>query len=67
MTTIAEIEKAIEQLPLPQIEELARWLDDYRSRRSSPADVETWLTQARGASQSGVTTADVMTLTRGEE
>lgn len=67
MTTIAEIEKAIEHLPLPQIEELARWLDDYRSRRSSPTDVETWLTRARGATQSGVTTAEVMALTRGEE
>ena len=64
MTTVADIEKAIEHLPLSQVEELARWLDGYRSRRCSPTDVESWLTQARGAAQSGVTTADVMALTR---
>ena len=65
MTTVAEIEKAIEHLPLPQVEELARWLDGYRSRRRSPTDVETWLTRARGATQAGETTAEVMALTRG--
>ena len=67
MTTVAEIEKAIEHLPLSQVEELARWLDGYRSRRCSPTHVESWLALARGAAQSGVTTADVMALTRGEE
>lgn len=67
MTTISEIEKAIEHLPLPQVEELARWLAGYRSRRCLPTNAESWLAQARGAAKPGVTTADVMALTRGEE
>ena len=32
MSTLAEIEAAIEQLPLPQMEELALWLEQRRSR-----------------------------------
>ena len=67
MTTLSEIEKAIEHLPLPQVEELARWLAGYRTRRCLPTNAESWLAQARGAAKSGVTTADVMALTRGEE
>lgn len=67
MTTISEIEKAIEHLPLPQVEELARWLEVYRARRGSPTNAESWLAQARGVARSGVTTDEVMSLTRGEE
>jgi hypothetical protein len=33
MSTIAEIETDIENLPTPQVEELAIWLDAYRARR----------------------------------
>ncbi len=30
MTTVAEIEAAIEKLPVQEVEELAAWLDEYR-------------------------------------
>ena len=67
MSSIAEIESAIEKLPAPQVEELAGWLEALRARRATPPPVESWLRRARGAALSGVTTASVMTLTRGEE
>ena len=67
MSTIGEIETAIENLPAPQLEELAIWLAAYRTRRAAPLPPETWLKQARGAARSGVTTAEVMALTRGDE
>lgn len=67
MSTIGEIETAIENLPAPQVEELAAWLAAYRRRRTAPLPAETWLKQAQGAARPGVTTAEVMTLTRGDE
>ena len=67
MSTIVEIENAIEQLPAPQVEELAGWLDTLRARRAAPLQVEGWLRRARGAAVPGETTAKVMALTRGEE
>jgi hypothetical protein len=67
MSTIAEIETAIERLPTAQVEELAVWLEAYRVRRAAPLAAEAWLKQARGAALPDVTTADVMALTRGEE
>lgn len=66
MSTIAEIETAIEKLPTPQVDQLARWLETFRMRRATPASVETWLEKARGAVH-GVTTSKVMALTRGED
>jgi hypothetical protein len=33
MSTLAEIEAAIEHLPVPQVEELALWLEQRRSRK----------------------------------
>ena len=36
MSTLAEIEKAIETLPEPQVSELAGWLDRLRQRRAAP-------------------------------
>lgn len=67
MSTIAEIEAAIEKLPGPQVEELARWLEALRQRRSAPNPVDDWLDKARGAARPGATTAAMMVLTRGEE
>ena len=67
MSSIAEIESAIENLPAPQVEELADWLETLRLRRATPRAVEGWLERARGAALLGETTAKVMTLTRGEE
>ncbi len=67
MSTIGEIETAIENLPAPQVEELATWLEAYRARRAVALPAGTWLKQARGAARPGVTTAEVMALTRGDE
>ena len=67
MTTITEIEAAIEKLSAAQIEEIARWLESLRLKRATPPAVETWLRTARGTARPNVTTASVMTLTRGEE
>ena len=67
MSSVAEIEKAIEKLPVTQVDELAGWLERHRVKRATPPPVESWLQRARGAARSGETTAKVMSLTRGEE
>ena len=67
MSSIAEIESAIEKLPTPQVEELAGWLETLRVRRATPPPVENWLQRARGAALPGESTAKMMALTRGEE
>ena len=67
MSSVAEIEKAIEKLPVTQVEELAGWLERHRLQRATRPPVESWLQQARGAARPGETTAKVMGLTRGEE
>jgi hypothetical protein len=67
MSTIAEIEAAIEKLPSPQVEELAHWLDMLRQRRATPPACDDWFKRARGAAREGVTTAAVMAMTRGEQ
>lgn len=67
MSTIAEIEAAIEKLPPAQVEELAAWLEAVRVRRATPPAVERWLERARGAALPGVTTAGILAATRGEE
>lgn len=66
MSTITEIEAAIEKLPAPQVDELATWLEQFRLRRPPPPSAERWLERARGAAMPGVTTEEVMKLTRGE-
>lgn len=67
MSTIAEIETAIEHLPAPQVDELAAWLAAHRARRTTLLAAEAWLKRARGAALPDVTTAEVMALTRSEE
>jgi hypothetical protein len=36
MSTISELETAIQQLPASQVDELAVWLEAYRARRAAP-------------------------------
>ncbi len=67
MSSIAEIEEAIEELPAPQVEELAGWLERLRAKRAKPPQVDAWLQHACGAALPGMKTEDVMALTRGEE
>jgi hypothetical protein len=67
MSTLSEIESAIERLPAAQIAELAEWLERFRARPGVQLPVEAWLEQTRGAALQAVTTDQVMKLTRGEE
>ena len=67
MSSVAEIEAAIEKLPLPQVDQLASWLADFCRQRTSPPSVESWLQRARGAAINGVETQEIMRFTRGEE
>ena len=67
MSTLSEIEAAIEKLPVPDVDELAGWLQELGARRAPPPHVESWLEGARGAALGGCTTTEVMTLTRDEE
>jgi hypothetical protein len=67
MSSIAEIEAAIEKLADPQVEQLARWLETHRHERAAVPPVESWLQQARGCAIPGMKTQDVMALTRKEE
>jgi hypothetical protein len=66
MSTIAEIEAAIERLPAPQVAELADWLRTHQALRTPPLPLDTWLKHARGAARPDTKTADIMALTRGE-
>jgi hypothetical protein len=66
MSSITEIESAIEKLPAPEVDELAGWLEALRLRRATPQPVENWLQRARGAALADVTTMKIMGLTRGE-
>jgi len=66
MSSVAEIEAAIEQLPPQQVEELASWLETRRAERKTSISFDEWLEKAKGAARPGVTTQDVMELTRGE-
>jgi hypothetical protein len=68
MKTVEEIETAIERLPDPQVAEIAAWLERFRMQRSTQKpQVEAWLQRARGGARPRVKTADVMSLSRGEE
>jgi hypothetical protein len=67
MSTLAEIEAAIQQLPAQEVIELAQWIEELRSRQCSEMPMDEWLNRARGAALPGTTTADLMNLTRGEE
>jgi len=67
MSNIAEIQAAIEKLPVTQVDQLACWFEAFRQRRTTLQAVESWLQRARGAAIPGIKTQDVMSLTRGEE
>ena len=66
MSSVAEIEAAIERLPKPQVDQLARWFETFLQGRSTPPPVEHWLKSARGAAKSDLKTEDVMKMSRGE-
>lgn len=67
MDDLNEIEAAIKKLSQTQFERLAAWMQAFRTRRQTPSHVEAWLKRAVGAAIPGVTTDDVLKMTRGEE
>ena len=71
MSTLAEIEAAFEQLSRAEQQELhdhiALRLQSSPQRGLTQEEFEAWLETARGAAIPGITTAQVMAETRGEE
>ena len=67
MSSVAEIEAAIEKLPLPQVDQLAHWLEGFLQRPVSTPTLENWLLNAKGAVVPDSQTQAIMNLTRGEE
>ncbi|MCB1234533.1 MAG: hypothetical protein KDM91_05635 [Verrucomicrobiae bacterium] len=66
MSTLAEIEAAIEKLPEPQVNQLVRWLEARGRAHSLPTLVDDWLSVARGAALAEATTDELLQTTRGE-
>jgi hypothetical protein len=48
MTTVAEIESAIERLPIEQMREVAAWLEEYQATIHASAEVLTLLDAEEG-------------------
>jgi hypothetical protein len=51
MSSIAEIESAIEKLSVQQLGELADWLQTLRLNRAKTLPIENWLEHARGSAR----------------
>lgn len=71
MSTLAEIQAAVEELPRAQQEELYAYigtrLESLPRRGLSREEFNEWLKTARGAAIPGITTDQIMAMTRGEE
>jgi len=67
MSSVAEIEAAIEKLPVSQLDQLAHWLEVFLQRPVSTPTLENWLLNAKGTAVPGAQTQAIMNLTRGEE
>ena len=67
MSNVAEIEAAIEKLPVPQVQKLADWFEGFLQRRLPESNLENWLKHAKGAAVSGARTDEIMKMTRSEE
>lgn len=48
MSTVAEIESAIERLPMDQMREVAAWLDEYQATINASAEVFSMLDAEEG-------------------
>ena len=66
MSTVSEIEAAIESLSAADFDELAAWMVAKSSLVPSPAETERWLQQAVGVAKEGASTDTLMDLSRGE-
>ena len=49
MSTVAEIEAAIEKLPVEQVRKVAAWLDEYQATINASAEVFAMLDAEEGA------------------
>ena len=71
MSTLAEIEVAVAQLPRAQQEELHAFLstqlEKHPKRGLTPEEFKAWIKTAEGVGISGMTTDEIMAMTRGEE
>ena len=68
MSTLAEIEQAIEKLPPAQWEEIRRWMEAHAPEPPrEKADFQRVLAESVGIATSGLSTDDIMRMTRGEE
>ena len=71
MSTLAEIEAAVDQLPPTEQKELhiflSARLEASNDKGLSPEEIEAWLKTARGVGVSGMTTDEIMAMTRGEK
>ena len=69
MSTLAEIEKAIETLPPEQWREIRRWMDCHAPRAGAAelADFDAWLAASTGMAKGRFTTDERMRETRGED
>lgn len=68
MSTLAEIEQAIEKLPPEQWVEIRRWMEARAPLpRRETADFQRVLGESVGKATSGLSTDEIMRLTRGED
>ena len=73
MSTLAEIEEAIEQLPPEEWMEIRRWMDSHAQRANAGSgvgkaeDFERWLAASTGIAKGRLTTDGRMRETRGED
>lgn len=70
MSTLAEIEQAIGQLPPEQWMEVRRWMDVHPPKAASDRDMEKfdqWLAVSVGMAKGKLTTDERMRETRGED
>ncbi len=66
MSSRIEIQEAIEQLPQGELLAIADWIDKKVHAERHGSLPQAWLNSARGAAKPGVSTAEIMSLTRGE-
>ena len=69
MSTLAEIEAAIETLPPDQWQEIRRWMDAHARKAGAVelADFDVWLAASTGMVKGRFTTDERMRETRGED
>lgn len=70
MSTVAEIERAISQLPPEQWTEVRRWMDAHAPQATEAAgmaEFDAWLASSIGIAKGKLTTDERMRETRGED